>query len=350
MDAGLYLFHNAAQLVASGRGPYLYLPKLESHVEARLWDEVITFTEEYLGLAHGTVRVTVLIETIMVAFEMEEILYELRDHIAGLNAGRWDYIFSVIKNFRDRGPRFTMPDRGRVTMQVPFMRAYAELLVKTCHARGAQAIGGMSAFIPNRREPEVTARALEQVRADKERESSQGYDGTWVAHPDLVPVAMEIFDKAFGDRISNRHMMRQDVDVTAADLLDIASAGGAEPGAVTDFGVRQNVSIGLRYLEAWLRGSGAVAIDNLMEDAATAEISRAMIWQWIHQKVVTAEGTRLDRATVEQVVSDVLAELPRFDGDRYDDAVSLFREVSLSDDFPTFLTIPAYEKYLVDRS
>lgn len=350
VDAGLYLFHNAAQLVASGRGPYLYLPKLESHVEARLWDEVITFTEEYLGLAHGTVRVTVLIETIMVAFEMEEILYELRDHIAGLNAGRWDYIFSVIKNFRDRGPRFTMPDRGRVTMQVPFMRAYAELLVKTCHARGAQAIGGMSAFIPNRREPEVTARALEQVRADKERESSQGYDGTWVAHPDLVPVAMEIFDKAFGDRISNRHMMRQDVDVTAADLLDIASAGGAEPGAVTDFGVRQNVSIGLRYLEAWLRGSGAVAIDNLMEDAATAEISRAMIWQWIHQKVVTAEGTRLDRATVEQVVSDVLAELPRFDGDRYDDAVSLFREVSLSDDFPTFLTIPAYEKYLVDRS
>ena len=350
VDAGLYLFHNAAQLVASGRGPYLYLPKLESHVEARLWDQVLTFVEEYLGIVHGTIRATVLIETIMAAFEMEEILYELRDHMAGLNAGRWDYIFSVIKNFRDRGERFLMPDRGHVGMGVPFMQAYAELLVKTCHARGAQAIGGMSAFIPNRREPEVTARALEQVRADKERESSQGYDGTWVAHPDLVPVAMEIFDAAFGDRISNRHMMREDVDVTAADLMDIASAGASEPGSITDFGLRQNVSIGLRYLEAWLRGNGAVAIDNLMEDAATAEISRAMIWQWIHQGVVTAEGTRIDRASVEQVVSDVLAGLPRFDGDRYDDAVGLFREVSLSDDFPTFLTIPAYDRFLVDRS
>ncbi len=349
VDAGLYLFHNAAKLVEIGRGPYLYLPKLESHVEARLWDEVLTFTEEYLGITHGTIRVTVLIETIMAAFEMEEILYELRDHMAGLNAGRWDYIFSVIKNFRDRGEQFLMPDRGRVGMGVPFMQAYAELLVKTCHARGAQAIGGMSAFIPNRREPEVTARALEQVRADKERESSQGYDGTWVAHPDLVPVAMEIFDAAFGDRISNRHMMRDDVHVTAADLLDVASAGGPEPGSITDFGVRQNVSIGLRYLESWLRGSGAVAIDNLMEDAATAEISRSMIWQWVHQAVVTAEGNRVDRPYVEQVMADVLAGLPRFDGDRYDDAVSLFRAVSLSDDFPTFLTIPAYDEFLVER-
>ena len=349
-DAGLWLFHNADALIDTGRGPYLYLPKLESHREARLWDEVFTFTEEFLALPHGTIRVTVLIETILAAFEMEEILYELRDHMAGLNAGRWDYIFSIVKNFRDRGEQFRMPDRGKVTMQVPFMRAYAELLVKTCHTRGAQAIGGMSAFIPNRREPEVTARALEQVRADKERESSQGYDGTWVAHPDLVPVAMEVFDTAFGDRISNRHMMREDVSVSEADLLDIAAAGGPLPGSVTDFGVRQNVSIGVRYLEAWLRGSGAVAIDNLMEDAATAEISRCMLWQWIHQEVVTAEGTRVDADSVEQVLADVLAGLPRFDGDRYEQAARLLHEVAVDDDFPAFLTIPAYNQFLVDRS
>ncbi|MCL2668945.1 MAG: malate synthase A [Micrococcales bacterium] len=350
IDGGLYLFHNAQALVDAGRGPYLYLPKMESHLEARLWDQVITFAEEYLGLPHGTVRVTVLIEVLTAAFEMDEILWEMRDHIAGLNAGRWDYIFSVIKNFRDRGPEYLMPDRGHVTMGVPFMQSYAELLVKTAHARGAQAVGGMSAFIPNRREPEVTERALEKVRADKERESSQGYDGTWVAHPDLVPVAMEIFDKAFGDRISNRHMMREDVNVTREDLLDIASAGGTTPGAITDFGLRQNVYIGICYLEAWLRGTGAVAIDNLMEDAATAEISRAMIWQWIHQKVVTAEGTRIDRASVRGVVEDVLSDLDRFDGDRYDDAAHLLNEVSLCDDFPAFLTIPAYTQFLVDRS
>ncbi|MCL2454926.1 MAG: malate synthase A [Micrococcales bacterium] len=350
VDAGLYLFHNAKNLIAAGRGPYLYLPKMESHREARLWDQVISFTEEYVGIPHGTVRATVLVETILAAFEMEEILYELRDHIAGLNAGRWDYIFSVIKTFRDRGAQYTLPDRGGVTMQVPFMRAYAELLVKTCHARGAQAMGGMSAFIPNRREPEVTEQALAKVREDKEREVSQGYDGTWVAHPDLVPVALDAFDKGLRGRTDNRDMMREDVSVTAADLLDIASAGGQAPGAVTDFGVRQNVSIGLRYLEVWLRGVGAVAIDNLMEDAATAEISRAMIWQWIHQQVVTAEGDTITHEYVEQVLASVLAELPRFDGDRYDDAAGLFRQVSLSEDFPTFLTIPAYTQYLVERS
>ncbi|WP_159807007.1 malate synthase A [Cellulomonas citrea] len=350
VDAGLYLFHNAQALIDSGRGPYLYLPKLEGHLEARLWDDVFRFTEAYLGLRHGTIRATVLIETITAAFEMEEILYELRDHCAGLNAGRWDYIFSVIKNFRNRGKRFVLPDRSRVTMTVPFMKAYSELLVQTCHKRGAQAIGGMSAFIPNRREPEVTERALSQVRSDKEREVGQGYDGTWVAHPDLVPVARAVFDEAFGNRVDQRHRLREDVHVEASDLLDIASAGGQEPGAITDAGVHQNVSIGVRYLEAWLRGSGAVALDNLMEDAATAEISRSQIWQWIHQQVVTAEGTPVDAQSVEQVLETVLAELPRFDGDRFDDAASLFREVALGEDFPTFLTVPAYTQFLVERS
>ena len=349
VDAGLYLFHNAQALIDSGRGPYLYLPKLESHLEARLWDEMFRFTETYLGLRYGTIRATVLIETITAAFEMEEILYELRDHCAGLNAGRWDYIFSVIKNFRARGPRFVLPDRGSVTMTVPFMQAYTELLVATCHKRGAQAIGGMSAFIPDRRDPEVTAAALAQVRADKQREAGQGYDGTWVAHPDLVPVAREVFDD--GPRRPRRpaHRLREDVHVTAADLLDIPSAGGGEPGAGHDAGLRGNVSVGVRYLEAWLRGIGAVAIDHLMEDAATAEISRSQVWQWVHQEVVTAEGTRIDAARVEEVLTDVLAELPRWDGDRYDDAADLFRQVALADDFPTFLTVPAYTQFLVEH-
>lgn len=349
VDAGLYLFHNAQALIDSGRGPYLYLPKLEGHLEARLWDEVFRFTETYLGLRYGTIRATVLIETITAAFEMEEILYELRDHCAGLNAGRWDYIFSVIKNFRARGPRFVLPDRSSVTMTVPFMKAYTELLVATCHKRGAQAIGGMSAFIPDRRDPEVTDKALAQVRADKQREAGQGYDGTWVAHPDLVPVARAVFDEALGDRVDQRHRLREDVHVTAADLLDIPSAGGGEPGAVTDAGLRGNVSVGVRYLEAWLRGIGAVAIDHLMEDAATAEISRSQVWQWVHQEVVTAEGTRIDGARVEQVLKEVLADLPRTADDRYDDAADLFRQVALAEDFPTFLTVPAYTQFLVAR-
>ena len=349
-DAGLYLFHNAQTLIDAGRGPYLYLPKIESHVEARLWDDVFRFTETYLGLRHGTIRATVLIETITAAFEMEEILYELRDHCAGLNAGRWDYIFSIIKSFRARGPRFVLPDRGRVTMTVPFMTAYTELLVATCHRRGAQAIGGMSAFIPNRREPDVTARALQQVRADKEREAGQGYDGTWVAHPDLVPVAREVFDAALGDRTDQRHRLREDVQVTAANLLDIPSAGGSQPGAVTDAGLRQNVSVAVRYLEAWLRGLGAVAIDDLMEDAATAEISRSQVWQWVHQGTTTAEGTVIDAATVREVLAGVLTDVERREGDRFDDAAALFGEVALADDFPTFLTIPAYTRHLVTRA
>jgi malate synthase len=348
-DAGLYLFHNARALVDAGRGPYLYLPKLESHLEARLWDEVLTAVEAALGLPHGTVRVTVLIETITAAFEMEEICYELRDHLAGLNAGRWDYIFSVIKTFRDRGPRFTLPDRSAVTMDVPFMRAYCDLLVSTCHRRGAQAIGGMSAFIPNRREPQVTANALAKVRADKEREVAQGFDGTWVAHPDLVPVAREVFETGLGGRTDQRERLRDDVRVGARDLLHIASAGGCEPGAVTDGGVRTNVSVALRYLEAWLRGTGAVAIDDLMEDAATAEISRSQLWQWIARGVVTAQGTHVTRESVNAVVDDVLAGLPRRPDDRFDDAAALLREVALDDEFPAFCTTPAYTRFLVDR-
>jgi len=345
LDAGLYLFHNAQALVDSGSGPYLYLPKLEGHLEARLWDDVFRFTETYLGLRHGTIRATVLIETITAAFEMEEILYELRDHCAGLNAGRWDYIFSVIKNFRARGSRFVLPDRSQVTMTVPFMKAYTELLVATCHRRGAQAIGGMSAFIPNRRDPEVTALALAQVRADKQREAGQGFDGTWVAHPDLVPIAREVFDEALGERVDQRDVLRSDVAVTAADLLDIASAGGT----VTDDGLRANVSVAVRYLEAWLRGTGAVAIDNLMEDAATAEISRSQVWQWVRQAVVTSSGTTVTAPLVEEVLADVLRAVERTDGDRYDDAADLFRQVALADDFPTFLTVPAYTQHLVAR-
>lgn len=349
VDAGLYLFHNAQALIDSGRGPYLYLPKLEGHLEARLWDEVFRYTEAYLGLRYGAIRATVLIETITAAFEMEEILYELRDHCAGLNAGRWDYIFSVIKNFRARGPRFVLPDRSAVTMTVPFMKAYTELLVATCHKRGAQAIGGMSAFIPDRRDPEVTSLALAQVTADKQREAGQGYDGTWVAHPDLVPVARAVFDEALGDRVDQRDVLRSDVRVTAAQLLDIASAGGGEPGAVTDAGLRANVSVAVRYLEAWLRGSGAVAIDHLMEDAATAEISRSQVWQWVHQEIVTAEGTRIDADRVRAVLLAVLSELPRTPQDRYDDAADLFAQVALAEDFPTFLTVPAYTQFLVER-
>ncbi|QIM16367.1 malate synthase A [Leucobacter insecticola] len=343
VDFGLYAFHNARELVERGRGPYFYIAKLESSEEAKLWDDIFTFTEQTLGLDHGTIRATVLIETLPAAFEMEEILYVMRDHIAGLNAGRWDYIFSIIKNYRGRGARFVLPDRSEVTMTVPFMRAYTELLVKTCHKRGAHAIGGMSAFIPNRRDPEVTARAEEKVRADKHREANDGFDGTWVAHPDLIPVAQAEFDAVLGDRPNQLERQRDDVHVTAADLLNVHIGRD-----ITEAGVRDNVSIGLRYIEAWLRGLGAVAIDNLMEDAATAEISRSQIWQWIHQDQSTAEGTRITREWVAEVMQETLVSFERFEGDRYEDAAELFADVALGDDFPTFLTVPAYSRYLVD--
>lgn len=343
VDFGLYAFHNARELVARGRGPYFYIAKLESSEEAKLWDDVFTFTEQALGLPHGTIRATVLIETLPAAFEMEEILYVMRDHIAGLNAGRWDYIFSIIKNYRGRGARFVLPDRSEVTMTVPFMRAYTELLVKTCHRRGAHAIGGMSAFIPNRRDPEVTARAEEKVRADKHREAGDGFDGTWVAHPDLIPVAQAEFDAVLGDRPNQVDRQRDDVQVTAAQLLNVHIGRD-----ITEAGVRENVSIGIRYIEAWLRGMGAVAIDNLMEDAATAEISRSQIWQWIHQDQSTAEGTRITREWVAELVEQTVAGFARSEGDRFDDAAELFADVALGEDFPTFLTVPAYSRYLVD--
>ncbi|MFI8593317.1 malate synthase A [Microbacterium sp. NPDC078428] len=343
VDFGLYFFHNARALVDAGRGPYFYLAKLESSEEAGLWDDVFTFSEDYVGLPHGTVRATVLIETLPAAFEMEEILFELRDHCAGLNAGRWDYIFSIIKNYRGRGARFVMPDRSEVTMTVPFMRAYTELLVKTCHARGAHAIGGMSAFIPNRRDPEVTARAFEKVAADKKREAGDGFDGTWVAHPDLIPTAMAEFDAVLGDRPNQLDRRREDVAVTASDLLDVHIGL-----PITEAGVRGNVSVAIRYLEAWLRGQGAVAIDDLMEDAATAEISRSQIWQWIHQDRELADGTRITREYVEGLIDDVLDAAPRAEGDRFDDAADIFREVALREEFPAFLTLTAYARHLVE--
>ncbi len=344
VDFGLYAFHNAKQLIENGSGPYFYIAKLESSEEAKLWNDVFTFTEEYLGIDHGTIRATVLIETLPAAFEMEEILYVMRDHIAGLNAGRWDYIFSIIKNYRGRGARFVLPDRSEVTMTVPFMRAYTELLVKTCHKRGAHAIGGMSAFIPNRRDPEVTALAEQKVRADKNREANDGFDGTWVAHPDLISIAQAEFDAVLGERPNQVDRQRTDVEVTAAQLLDVHIGRD-----ITVAGVRDNVTVAIRYIEAWLRGHGAVAIDNLMEDAATAEISRSQIWQWVHQDQSTVEGTRITRDWVRELVRDTLASFERHNGDRFNDAAELFEDVALGDDFPTFLTVPAYSRYLVDN-
>jgi len=343
VDFGLYFFHNAKELIERGAGPYFYLPKLENHLEARLWDDVFTFSENVVGIPHGTIRATVLIETIPAAFEMEEIMYELRDHCAGLNAGRWDYIFSIIKNFRGRSAGFTLPDRSAITMTVPFMRAYTELLVKSCHKRGAHAIGGMSAFIPNRRDPEVTTNALRKVTDDKRREATDGFDGTWVAHPDLIETARAEFDAVLGERPNQVDRQRDDVQVTAAQLIDLRI-----DGVVTDAGVASNVSIGLRYIESWLRGVGAAAIDNLMEDAATAEISRSQLWQWIRQGIVTAEGNRITRESVEAELVCALGDQSRTADDRFDDAAEVFRAVTLEDEFPTFLTITAYSRYLVE--
>src|SRR5579863_5055639 len=324
-DFGLYLLRNHAALAQIGSGPYLYLPKLESHLEARLWQRVFCRAQDELGIARGTVRVTVLIETILAAFEMDEILYELGEHATGLNAGRWDYLFSVIKKLGHR-PEMVLPDRNAVGMGVPFMRAYAELLVATCHRRGAHAIGGMAAFIPNRGDPQVTEVALARVREDKEREASQGYDGTWVAHPDLVPVALEIFDRVLGDRPNQLEVLREDVMVDAGALLNVA----ATPGEITEEGLRNDVSVGIQYLQAWLNGSGAVAIYNLMEDAATSEISRAQVSQWI------AHG-RFTREHVTEVTDQEMATL----GPDYEQARELFDQVALGDEFVEFLTLPA---------
>jgi malate synthase len=342
VDFGLYFFHNARELLARGTAPYFYLPKLESHLEARLWNDVFSFAQDAFGISRGTIRATVLIETILAAFEMDEILYELRDHAAGLNAGRWDYLFSLIKTFRER-PEFVLPDRAQVTMAVPFMRAYAQLLVRTCHRREAHAIGGMAAFIPSRRDPEVNARALARVREDKEREAGDGFDGTWVAHPDLVPAAREVFDRALGDRPNQKERKREEVNVTEAALLDVR----LDEGEVTEPGVRTNVSVSLQYIESWLRGIGAVAINNLMEDAATAEISRTQLWQWIRHGVSLPNHGILDAELYRKVREEELRPmLASADGhSRWQDAAALLDELVLGD-FQEFLTIPGYQRLL----
>jgi malate synthase len=344
LDFGLYTFHNAVRLIKKGTGPYFYLPKLESYREARLWNEIFDWAEKELNLGHGRIKATVLVEVLPLAFEMEETLFELRTHSAGLNAGRWDYMFSIIKKLGDR-KEFILPDRAQVTMTVPFMRAYTELLVKTCHKRGAFALGGMAAFIPSRKDAVVNETALAKVREDKTREASDGFDGTWVAHPDLVSTAMGEFDRVLGKKPNQLERTRPEVNVTPAQLLDVRVPGGT----VTDAGLRTNVNVGIQYLASWLRGTGAAAINNLMEDAATAEISRSQIWQWIHHGVSLAEGPRVTRELVRDVEREELERIRKSVGDnffakgRYDDAQKIFEEVALSDEFHEFLTIPAYD-------
>jgi malate synthase len=338
MDFGLYLFHNAEELLGRGSGPYFYLPKLESHLEARLWNDVFVRAQQKLGLPNGTIKATVLVETFPAAFEMEEMLYELRDHSAGLNAGRWDFIFSAIKKFNHR-PDFLLPDRIQVTMTVPFMRAYTELLVRTCHKRGAFALGGMAAFIPTRKDPQINEVALAKVRDDKIREANDGFDGTWVAHPDLVPVAMAEFDTVLGTRKNQLERTRDEVTVTDTQIRAVGVPGGT----ITDAGVKSNVSVGIQYLESWLRGVGAAAIYNLMEDAATAEISRSQVWQWVHHGAKTVEGTAVTKDAIKKIGRDEVARLDG-PGRRFGDALALFEEVALADRFVEFLTLPGYDR------
>jgi malate synthase len=345
-DFALYLVHCGQAQIDRGQGPYYYLPKLESHQEARLWNDAFVYAQDALGIPRGTIRATVLIETYPAAFEMEEILYELREHSAGLNAGRWDYLFSVIKKFRSRGTDYLLPDRNAVTMTAPFMRAYTELLVHTCHKRGAHAIGGMAAQIPSRRDAEANEKAMTKVRDDKTREADDGFDGSWVAHPDLVPLCTEVFTGVLGDRPNQIDRVRDDVSVTAEQLLSVKET----PGDMTEEGLRNNVSVGLQYLAAWLDGMGAVAIFGLMEDAATAEISRSQVWQWLHLGVELADGQKVTPELVEQVIDEELAKIREAVGDeafekgRFADARDLYREMALSDDFAEFLTLPAYER------
>ncbi|MET9551759.1 malate synthase A [Streptomyces sp. NPDC006645] len=346
VDFGLYFFHNAQRLIELGKGPYFYLPKTESYLEARLWNEVFVFAQEYLGIPQGTVRATVLIETITAAYEMDEILYELRDHASGLNAGRWDYLFSIVKNFRDGGPKFVLPDRNAVTMTAPFMRAYTELLVRTCHKRGAHAIGGMAAFIPSRRDPEVNKVAFAKVKDDKDREAADGFDGSWVAHPDLVPIAMASFDAVLGERPNQKDRLREDVSVTAPELIAIDSLD-AKP---TYQGLIGAVQVGIRYIEAWLRGLGAVAIFNLMEDAATAEISRSQIWQWINAGVVFENGETATADLARRIAADELTAIrteigeEAFTTGKWQQAHDLLLTVALDESYEDFLTLPAYEQ------
>jgi malate synthase len=339
-DFGLYMFHNARKALAAGAGPYFYLPKLEGHLEARLWNDVFVHAQDALGLPNGTAKATILIETLPAAFEMDEILWELKDHIVGLNCGRWDYIFSFIKRLRNN-PDYLLPDRGQVVMGDAFLRAYSLLLIKTCHRRGAFAMGGMAAQIPNRRDPEANEIALAKVKADKEREAGNGHDGTWVAHPDLVPVAMEVFDRLMpgSNQLDN---LREDVSVGQAELLEV------HKGTRTEAGVRENIRVGVQYIEAWLRGKGAVPLYNLMEDAATAEISRAQIWQQLRHGASLEDGRtvtpELFRKTLDDEMVKVRGELTPevYDAGRFPEAIALFRDMSMSETFEEFLTVPAY--------
>jgi malate synthase len=349
VDFGLYFFHNAKELLRMGSGPYFYLPKMESSLEARLWNDVFVFAQDYLDVQQGTIRATVLIETIPAAFEMDEILYELREHASGLNAGRWDYLFSFIKYFRDSGPAFTLPDRNSVAMTAPFMRAYTTLLVRTCHRRGAFAIGGMAAFIPSRRDQGANEIAIAKVKSDKERESSDGFDGSWVAHPDLVPICEAVFTAVLGTKPNQLDAPLLEVSIEAKDLLDATSVGGSP----TEAGLRNNISVALQYLGSWLAGNGAVAINSLMEDAATAEIARSQIWQWTMVGVVLDTGATVDPDLVRRILDEEIDAIRVSRGAAYDEesfstARHLFEQVALADDYADFLTLPAYEKILAD--
>jgi malate synthase len=343
-DFGLFFFHNAKELLANGSGPYFYLPKIENYLEARLWNDVFNYAQDTLGIPRGSVRATVLIETILAAFDMEEILYELREHGCSLNAGRWDYIFSIIKKFR-RQRGLVLPDRAQVTMTVPFMRAYTELLIRTCHKRSAHAIGGMAAFIPSRRDPTVNEVAIPKVREDKQRESSDGMDGTWVAHPDLVGVATEEFDKVLGKRPNQLERLREDVKVQASELINFKVPGGT----VTEGGVRNNISVALQYMDNWLGGLGAVAIFNLMEDAATAEISRSQLWQWVHNGAKLNDGRSVTADLYKQLRDDELKKLGGINERHYRDVTEILDGLVLADEFSDFLTLPAYEKLVAQE-
>jgi malate synthase len=336
-DFGLYFFHNAKERRARGSAPYFYLPKIESHLEARLWNDVFNFAQDALQIPRGSIRATCLIETIPAAFEMEEILYELRDHAAGLNAGRWDYIFSMIKKFSRHSDKI-LPDRSQVTMSVPFMKAYAQLLVKTCHKRGAHAIGGMAAFIPSRKDPIVNERAITKVTEDKQLEASNGFDGTWVAHPDLVPVAKAVFDQALAGKPHQKHVLREDVTPDAEALIDVRIAGGE----ITEEGVRHNIRVAIQYMNCWLNGLGAVALYNLMEDAATAEISRAQLWQWIRHKAHLRDGRVMTPELYRIFRTEELDLLGGLAKDRHKEVVELLDGLVLAPDFCEFLTLPAY--------
>jgi len=341
VDFGLYFFHNAHELIKRGSGPYFYLPKMESHLEARLWNDVFNFAEEKLKITQGTVRATVLIETILAAFEMDEILYELKEHAAGLNAGRWDYMFSIIKKFSSE-KKFVLPDRAQITMSVPFMNAYCQLLVKTCHRRGAHAMGGMAAFIPSRKDAEINKVALTKVREDKERETRLGFDGTWVAHPDLVAVAKEVFDSALKERPNQKDKPLEKDEITANQLLSTEIAGGK----ITLAGITNNINVALQYIESWLRGSGAVGIFNLMEDAATAEIARAQLWQWIQTGAKLDSGELVTLELYEKLRKEQLAGLTKQEDGRFGDAAGILDGLVASSEFKEFLTIPAYAELL----